>query len=141
MLGSTNLVATDTDAKLAVFNDSATPKIKNCLAARAACSPPTLGRSLTPYLSRYGSPHCAHSLIQRLGGDPSAAQLLDPNQTGTVDNDMLDSAIADAEGDVSAAYGARFLAISSMETPPAKNRSHHGPASRRTTPGDADLAT
>jgi hypothetical protein len=33
---------------------------------------------------------------------------------------MLDSAIADAEGDVSAAYGARFLAISAMETPPAK---------------------
>ena len=29
--GSTNLVATDTDAKLAVFNDSATPKIKNRL--------------------------------------------------------------------------------------------------------------
>ena len=59
-------------------------------------------------------------LIQRLGGDPSAAQLLDPNQTGAIDNDMLDSAIADAEGDVAAAYGARFLAISSMETPPQK---------------------
>lgn len=29
--GSANLVATDTDAKLAVFNDSATPKIKNRL--------------------------------------------------------------------------------------------------------------
>lgn len=57
-------------------------------------------------------------LIQRLGGDPSAAQLLDPNQTGSVDTDMLDSAIADAEGDVSAALGARFLAISS--NPPQK---------------------
>lgn len=52
-------------------------------------------------------------LIQRLGGDPSAAQLLDPNQTGSVDTDMLDGAIADAEGDVAAAYGARFLAVSS----------------------------
>ena len=52
-------------------------------------------------------------LIQRLGGDPSAAQLLDPNQTGTVDNDMLDSAIADAEGDVAAALGSRYLAVSS----------------------------
>ena len=55
--GSTNLVATDTDAKLAVFNDSATPRSRTASAARAACSPPTLGRSLTPYLSRYGSPH------------------------------------------------------------------------------------
>ena len=52
-------------------------------------------------------------LIQRLGGDPSAAQLLDPNQTGTVDNDMLDSAISDAEGDVAAALGSRYLAVSS----------------------------
>ena len=52
-------------------------------------------------------------LIQRLGGDPSAAQLLDPNQTGTVDTDMLDSAISDAEGDVAAALGSRYLAISS----------------------------
>lgn len=57
-------------------------------------------------------------LIQRLGGDPSAAQLLDPNQTGTVDNDMLDSAISDAEGDVAAALGSRYLAVSS--NPPAK---------------------
>ena len=52
-------------------------------------------------------------LIQRIGGDAAAAQLLDPNKTGSIDTDMLDSAIADAEGDVSAALGARYAAISS----------------------------
>lgn len=51
--------------------------------------------------------------IEALGGDESAAQLLDPNRTGTLDTSMLDRAISDAEGDVSAAYGSRFNDITS----------------------------
>lgn len=50
-------------------------------------------------------------LIEALGGGEAAQQLLDPNRTGQVDDGMLDGAIADAEGDVEAAHGARFLAI------------------------------
>lgn len=59
-------------------------------------------------------------VIERLGGSEVAAQLLDPYKTGSIDNDMLDGAISDAEGDVAAAYGARYTAISS--NPPPKIR-------------------
>ena len=38
---------------------------------------------------------------------------LNPNRTGTLDTSMLDRAISDAEGDVSAAYGSRFNDITS----------------------------
>jgi len=50
-------------------------------------------------------------LIERLGGDLAAAQLLDPNKTGTADNDLLDASIADAEGDVEGAYGSAYTTM------------------------------
>ena len=52
-------------------------------------------------------------LIEALGGDQAAAQLLDPNRTGDVDNSMLDASIADAEGDIEAAYGVGYANVSS----------------------------
>jgi phage gp36-like protein len=59
-------------------------------------------------------------VIDRLGGDEAAAQLLDPHRTGTYDTDVLDGAITDAEGDVQAAVGSRFMAYSATNLPPAK---------------------
>lgn len=59
-------------------------------------------------------------VLERLGGPEVAAQLLDPNRTGEYDTAMLDGAISDAEGDVSAAYGARYVGITS--NPPPKIR-------------------
>lgn len=59
-------------------------------------------------------------VIERLGGPEVAGQLLDPNKTGELDTAMLDGAISDAEGDVSAAYAARYVTISS--NPPPKVR-------------------
>lgn len=59
-------------------------------------------------------------LIERLGGAEAAAQLLDPNRTGSYDTSVLDGAIADATGDVEAALGARFAAYASGATIPAK---------------------
>jgi phage gp36-like protein len=57
-------------------------------------------------------------VIERLGGDETAAQLLDPNRTGTYDTSILDGAIADAEGDVSGAIGARFQQYNVVANPP-----------------------
>lgn len=59
-------------------------------------------------------------LIQRLGGDEAASQLLDPNRTGAYDTSILDGAIEDAEGDVQAAVGARFQTYSATSPPPLK---------------------
>lgn len=59
-------------------------------------------------------------LIEALGGDLAAAQLLDPNSTGSVDTALLDGAIADAAGDVEAAYGARYTSIPQQPNTPGK---------------------
>ena len=59
-------------------------------------------------------------VIERLGGDEAAAQLLDPHRTGTLDTAVLDGAIADATGDVEAAYRARFAALAASAVIPAK---------------------
>ena len=59
-------------------------------------------------------------VIERLGGDEAAAQLLDPHRTGSLDTAVLDGAIADATGDVEAAYGARFAALAASAVVPAK---------------------
>lgn len=47
-------------------------------------------------------------LIQKLGGDAAAAQLLPNRTTGGIDLDKLDAAIADAIGDIRAAYKSRY---------------------------------
>lgn len=52
-------------------------------------------------------------LISALGGDVAAAQLLDRNQDGVADDDLLDEAVAEAVGDVEAAYGARYASFAS----------------------------
>lgn len=59
-------------------------------------------------------------LIEALGGDLAAAQLLDPNSTGSADPALLDGAIADAAGDVEAAYGARFVNLPQQPNTPGK---------------------
>lgn len=59
-------------------------------------------------------------VLERLGGSEVASQLLDPHKTGSYDTALLDGCISDAEGDVAAAYGARFVSISS--NPPPKIR-------------------
>lgn len=61
-------------------------------------------------------------VIDRLGGGDAARQLLDPQLTGTYDTSLLDGAIADATGDVEAAYGVRWQAVASSGDVPAKLR-------------------
>jgi hypothetical protein len=47
------------------------------------------------------------AVIDRMGGAVAAAQVLDPNQTGTYDTGLLDRARFDASADVMAAAGNR----------------------------------
>lgn len=53
----------------------------------------------------------AADVIDKLGGLETVNQLLDPNKTGSYDADMMAKCIADAEGDVEAAYGVRYHSI------------------------------
>lgn len=53
----------------------------------------------------------AVDVIDKLGGLETTNQLLDPNKTGGYDADMMAKCIADAEGDVEAAYGVRYHSI------------------------------
>lgn len=61
-----------------------------------------------------------------LGGATAARQLLDPLDTSDPNtgdglyNDRLDASIADAMGDVTAAYGSRYVDIAAAVTPPQK---------------------
>lgn len=57
-------------------------------------------------------------LIEALGGDASAAQLLPDRATGDIDYTKLDGAISDAIGDCEAALGSRYQNESA--TPSAK---------------------
>lgn len=52
-------------------------------------------------------------LISALGGDVAAAQLLDRNQDGVADDELLDEAIAEATGDIEASYGTRYASFAS----------------------------
>lgn len=61
-------------------------------------------------------------VIDRLGGAAATRQLLDPTQSGTYDTALLDGAVSDATGDVEAALGARFRAITDSNAIPAKIR-------------------
>lgn len=53
----------------------------------------------------------AADVVDKLGGLEAVNQLLDPNKTGSYDADMMAKCIADAEGDVEAAYGVRYHSI------------------------------
>jgi phage gp36-like protein len=57
-------------------------------------------------------------LIDQLGGDPAAAQLLQDRTTGGIDFAKLDAAIADAVGDIEAAVATRYQSVS--QNPPQK---------------------
>ena len=61
-------------------------------------------------------------VIDRIGGGAATRQLLDPTQSGAYDTVLLDGAISDATGDVEAALGARFAAITDAAKIPAKIR-------------------